>query len=137
MTYICQIYLGVLSTYHICSGGLSYFFGNAALRFYKSFYGTDPIERRHLLLILKPWGALSIAIGIAGAAAAADPAAHRATVAGLLVLLVLRIAYRISCRAELRTLNRVPPRRNLANLALLAIGVIILASWLVTEGLGG
>ncbi len=54
--------------------------------------------------------------------------------AGILVLLLLRITYRISCRAELRALNRVPPRKNLINLALLVTGVTM---WLATEGAGG
>jgi len=134
MTLVCQIYLAVLSTYHVCSGVLSFFFGTAAMRFYKAFYGTDPIERRHLLLILKPWGALSIAIGIAGGAAVSEPAAHRGTVLAILVLLVLRIVYRVSCRAELQAISRIPPRNNALNLVLLAGGAVLLGAWLVTLG---
>ena len=134
MTLVCQIYLAVLSTYHVCSGVLSFFFGNAAMRFYKAFYGTDPIERRHLLLILKPWGALSIAIGIAGGAAVPQPEAHRGTVLALLVLLMLRITYRVGCRAELQAISRVPVRKNIINLILLASGVVILGSWLAIQG---
>lgn len=134
MTLTCQIYLAVLSTYHVFSGGLSFFFGNAAMRFYKSFYGTDPIERRHLMLILKPWGALSIAIGIAGWSAAGQPAAHRGTVLAILVLLVLRIVYRVRCRAELYVISRIPMRKNVFNLLLLAGGVVILGAWLAMEG---
>jgi hypothetical protein len=134
MTLTCQIYLAVLSTYHVLSGGLSFFFGNAAMRFYKSFYGTDPIERRHLMLILKPWGALSIAIGIAGWSAVGQPSAHRGTVLAILVLLVLRIVYRVRCRAELQAISRVPLRKNVINLLLLAGGVLILGAWLAAEG---
>ncbi len=134
MTSVCQIYLGILSTYHVFSGGLSFFFSGAAMRFYKSFYGTDPVEQRHLKLILKPWGALSIAIGIAGWAAALDPHTHRGTVIAILTLLLLRIFYRIRCRAELQELSRVPMRKNLTNLALLGTGVMILGIWLLTEG---
>ncbi len=133
MQIVCQFYLAVLSCYHIFSGGLSYFAGPAAMRFYKSFYGTDPVERRHLLLILKPWGALSIAVGIAGIAAAAHPEHHPATVFALWLLLVLRIGYRIACRHELAAVSCVPARRNAISILVLACGATILGAWLLTN----
>jgi len=133
MKFVCQFYLAALSSYHIFSGGLSYFAGPAAMRFYKSFYGTDPVERRHLLLILKPWGALSIAVGIAGMAAVARPEEHPGTVFALWLLLVLRIGYRIACRHELAAVSRVPARRNMTSILVLACGATILGAWLLTN----
>ena len=109
MNLVCQVYLALLSTYHLASGVLSFFFGEAALRFYKAFYGTDPVERRHLLLILKPWGALSICVGLAGWSAVPDPTRHRGVVLAILVLLLLRITYRVAQHREL-TKHRIHPR---------------------------
>ncbi len=131
LTAICQAYVAILSTYHVASGALSFFWGPAALRFYRSFYGTDPVEQRHLLLILKPWGALSICAGLAGWSAAPDPLQHRGVVLALLVLLILRIVYRVAQRHELQAVSRIRPARNLANVALLALGAAILSAWLV------
>jgi len=130
LTLVCQVYLALLSTYHVASGVLSYFFGPFALRFYKSFYGTDPIERRHLLLILKPWGALSLCVGLMGWTAVPDPAAHRGVVAALLLLLLLRIAYRVTQRHELWAISRVSGGHNARSLGLLALGALILSVWL-------
>ena len=133
MNTICQIYLAVISTYHVASGVLSFFFSGAAMRFYKAFYGTDPVERRHLSLILKPWGALSICAGIAGWSAVPDPHTHRGVVLAILVLLVLRIAYRLRFSGELAEISRIPPRRNLMNVTLLVAGTVILGAWLAME----
>lgn len=131
LTAICQTYLALLSTYHVASGALSFFWGPAALRFYRAFYGADPSEQRHLLLILKPWGALSICAGLAGWSAVRDPSHHRGVVLALFVLLILRIVYRVAQRRELLVVSRVPPARNLANVGLLALGAAILSTWLV------
>lgn len=130
MNLVCQVYLALLSTYHLASGVLSFFFGEAALRFYKAFYGTDPVERRHLLLILKPWGALSICVGLAGWSAVPDPARHRGVVLAILVLLLLRITYRVAQHRELMAVSRVSWKHNAQNLCLLAAGVAVLVAWL-------
>jgi len=122
MTTACQIYLALLSAYHVFSGALSFFFSDTAMRFYKSFYGTDPVEKRHLALILKPWGALSICAGMAGLTAVPDPASHRGVVLAILTLLVLRVLYRLRYRSELQAMSRIPPERNMANVALLVAG---------------
>src|SRR5262245_31800818 len=52
-------YVVVLSAYHLFTGAISYFTPGFALRCYRGAYGCDPIERRHLLIILRPWGALA------------------------------------------------------------------------------
>jgi hypothetical protein len=135
MNTIRQIYLAVISTYHVASGLLSFFFSDAAMRFYKAFYGTDPAERRHLLLILKPWGALSICAGVAGWSAVPDPHTHRGVVLAILVLLALRITYRLRFRAELAEVSRIPPRRNLMNVMLLVAGTVIIGAWFVMEAI--
>lgn len=133
MTAVCQVYLAVLSMYHVLSGALSYFWSDAAMRFYKAFYGSDPVERRHLWLILKPWGALSICAGIAGLSAVPDPREHRGVVLAILVLLMLRIGYRLRFRAALAEVSRIPSHRNVWSVTVLAAGVAILGTWLALE----
>lgn len=131
MDTVCRLYLAVLSLYHVVSGILSYFFPNFAMSFYKALYACDPVERRHLALILKPWGALAVCAGICGLFAAADPARYRGVVVALAVLLAARIGYRLACRKKLQEISGIPARRNLISTAVILAGLLILLSWLV------
>ena len=98
---IASLYLGALSAYHMVSGALSFFAPGLALRLYRGAYGCDPVERRHLLIILRPWGALAVFAGLAGFAALAVPACRHWIEAALIVLLVMRVAYRLALGKEL------------------------------------
>ena len=133
LTLVCRAYLFVLSGYHVLTGVISYCFPGFALSFYKALYGCDPIERRHLSLILKPWGALAICVGVAGLFAGYDPHRHVGVVAAILVLLVLRITYRLLCREQLRELSGISPRRNLISVSVIAAGAAILATWIIAD----
>lgn len=127
MEPLASCYLFGLSLYHLGTGAVSYFAPATALKFYRGAYGCDPIERRHLLIILRPWGALAVFAGIAGFAALAQPACRAWIETGLLVLLALRIGYRIRLRHELLAISGISPRHNLTNLLLLIGGATILS----------
>lgn len=124
---ILQTYLAILSTYHLISGGISFVAPSRAMAFYKSMYAVDPIERRHLSIILRPWGALSIGMGLVGWFAAVEPVRYWGVILALLVLLVLRAIYRVVLRHELMTISQIPPRRNLMSVAVILAGVVIMA----------
>ena len=64
--YINIGYVSLLSIYHVFTGVISMFFPNFAFHFYKKFYGCDPLSKDMLVIVLKPWGALSIFAGIMG-----------------------------------------------------------------------
>ena len=129
MTELVVIYLWILSGYHVLSGAVSFCLPAVALALYRRLYGCEPPERRHLAVILRPWGALSVAMGIAGCAAAWDPAAARGTVLALAVLLALRLIYRWLWR-ELLAVSRVTVRRNLISSLPIAAGLVLLTAWL-------
>jgi len=133
LIFLC--YLWILSVYHVFTGIISFFFPEQALSFYKKFYDCNPVERKHLVIVLKPWGALAVFAGIAGIFAALDPGKCKGTVAGLAILLAMRIYYRIAFRDMLRDISGISPHRNLMNICLLLVGIIIIASWFVSGGL--
>lgn len=119
-------YLVFLSIYHVWTGAVSFFAPEFALRFYRAAYGCDPQERRQLLLVLRPWGALAIFAGLAGFVALGVEEARPWIVASLIVLLALRIGYRVMLRRELKEMSRIDGRRNAVSIVLLAAGVVLL-----------
>lgn len=127
---IARGYLGILSSYHIVTGAISFFSPGFALSFYKALYAVDPVEKRHLHIILRPWGALAMGIGVVGWFAAVDPVRYVGVILALLLLLILRAVYRIGLRHELLAISRIPSRRNWLNVALIVVGIIILAAGL-------
>lgn len=133
---IASLYLGALSAYHMVSGALSFFAPGLALRLYRGAYGCDPVERRHLLIILRPWGALAVFAGLAGFAALAVPACRHWIEAALIVLLVMRVAYRLALGKELWEISGIPPRRNLLSVGFLLLGTGVLAADLTRHYLG-
>lgn len=115
-----------LSVYHVGTGTISYFAPEQALRFYRRLYGCDPAERQHLLVILRPWGALAIFAGCAGLLILGYPMARHSIEAALLLLLILRIGYRVGLRDRLRELSGIPPHRNAISILVLVAGVLLL-----------
>lgn len=130
MTTLCRVYLAVLSSYHVLTGIVSFAFPQFAFRFYAALYACNPVERRQLVLVMKPWGALALCAGVVGLFAAADPVRYWGVVAALWLLLVLRMVFRLVWRAELAEVGRIPAQRNLLSTAIIAAGATILGLWL-------
>lgn len=126
-------YLAGLSAYHVATGLLSFCAPNLALRFYRGAYGCNPTERRHLLIILRPWGALAVFAGLAGFIALFCPPCRSWIEAALLVLLILRVIYRIGLRSELQEISGIPLRHNFVNIGLLLGGAVLLATDLAAQ----
>jgi hypothetical protein len=131
LTDVSSGYLLFLSAYHVWSGGISFFAPSFALRFYRAAYGCEPTERRHLLLILRPWGALAIFAGLAGFVAFFVTEARVWIVGALVVLLLLRVGYRVGLSRELRELSGITPKRNTISVACLMVGVVLLGTELL------
>jgi hypothetical protein len=126
MNSVVKWYIIGLSLYHILTGCISYFTPAFALKFYRSVYGCQPIEQRHLRIILRPWGALAVFAGIAGLAAVNGSPNQPTLLAGLALLLTLRIGYRVALWRELQEISGIEPRRNWFNIGLLGAGVLLL-----------
>ena len=131
MNTLCQTYLYILSVYHLFTGVVSMFFPDFAMTFYKWFYSCEPPDREDLFLILKPWGALAAFAGIAGLYAAGDPTRYKGVVLGLILLLSYRMYYRLAFARRLNQHANIPLRRNLLNVGMIALGILILAGWYV------
>jgi hypothetical protein len=125
---IVTVYVVGLSLYHLLSGALSYFVPDVAMRFYRRLYDCNPIEQRHLRIILRPWGALAIFAGVAGLGTLPNPTRAPWLLGGLALLLGLRIGYRIHLQQELRAISGIAPRRNWISIAVLTAGVAVLAA---------
>ena len=119
-------YLAILSVYHVWTGAISFFAPRFALRFYRGMYGCDPVERRHLTLVMRPWGALAIFAGLSGFVAFIEPRARVWIVGATAVLLALRIGYRVALRRELADIARIDARRNRISVSMLASGLFLL-----------
>lgn len=134
MRALVATYVAGLSLYHVWTGAISYFAPGFALRFYRRFYDCHPVEQRHLHIILRPWGALALFAGVVGLATLPDPGAHPVLTGALALLLALRVGYRVRLRQELREISGIAPARNWANIALLLVGIGILATacWIGT-----
>lgn len=130
MDTACRAYLYLFSTYHVVTGIVSMFFPDFAMSFYKTLYGYDPVERTHLRLIFKPWGALAFFAGFVGLFCATDPQRYIGVVIGLAVLHLLRIYYRLAFEKEIATIGRILPGRNRTNVGILFLGFFILSIWL-------
>lgn len=128
---VCRIYLAILSLYHVLTGVLSFAFPRFAMQFYKRVYGCDPEERQQLTIVMKPWGALAIFAGLCGCFAAVDPVRYRGVIASLMVLLILRVVYRILCRRALEEVGRIAPHRNFVSMVTIAVGIVLLSGLLL------
>lgn len=128
---IVQIYLLILSSYHIFTGIVSYEFPQFALKFYKKLYDTNPVEKKFLLHILKPWGALAFFAGVVGYFPAYDPVKHWGIILGLWLLLAMRVLYRSRFHKDVENLGGVAPHRNVISIMQIVVGVVILGVWLV------
>lgn len=130
METLCRGYLYLFSTYHVVTGVVSMFFPGFAMSFYKTLYGYDPVERTHLRLIFKPWGALAFFAGVVGLFCANDPQRYVGVVVGLAMLHGLRIYYRIVFEKDIAVVGGIPPNRNRSNVGILLVGFAILIAWL-------
>lgn len=131
MPELVAIYLWLLSGYHVLTGLVSFCTPGLALAVYRRLYGCEPPERRHLAIVLRPWGALSITVGLVGCIAASDPRGNRGIVAAIALLLLLRLVYRWWLWRELLAVSRVSLRRNLLSSLPIAAGMLLLAAWLL------
>ena len=127
---VCRAYLLFLSVYHVISGVMSFFCPERALSFYRKLYDCNPVERKHLAIVLRPWGALAAFAGVAGLFAAADPRRYAGVVVGLAILQAARITYRLWCRRELAGISGIAPHRNMISIAVILVGLLLLTAWL-------
>lgn len=120
-------YFAVFNLYHIVTGTVSVFFPEFSIRFYKALYHFEPIERKQYFLMLKPWGALSIHAGVLGFFVLSNLERYYPLLIPYFLLISIRAAYRILFRKEIAALFEVDLRRNITNIGMLVLDLLVFA----------
>lgn len=121
------VLLLLLAVYHLLTGMIALLAPRHAARFVGAFYGATLGDSPQLRYATSMIGALAIAVGIAAASAARNPAVHRPIVVALLVLQVARLFCRVRDRRLLAAAFGVTPRRNAIMAAVLGLEIVILS----------
>lgn len=133
LNFITVIYLFLFSLYHILTGILSVFFSKSALRFYRVIYGFQPAETNQLLLIMKPWGNLALAIGIIGFITVFNINSYYPIMFAFVILLTIRIGYRIMLRRKLKIIFKISPSQNWRIIVIQILGAIIFLAFIFSK----
>ena len=122
---IAVTYLFLFSIYHLITGIISVFFPKVALRFNKFMYGFQPIEKTQYFLIVRPWGNLALTIGIIGFIVLINIDDYYIILFAFIILLLIRIGYRIALRKELKKTLKITYTQNLRAILIQILGIII------------
>ncbi len=125
---IFNLNLFLLALDHLLSGSLALFFPKRAVKTYESLFGAKIPSTSEYFLILKPWGALGIFAGLVGLLPIFDPMKYKLVLGCLVVLLGLRIFYRLKFQKDSKTFLQLSLKRNFFHIGLILLcGGIILA----------
>lgn len=122
---VACVYLFVFSTYHVVTGVVSVFFPEFSVKFYRVLYHFEPIETKQYFLMLKPWGALSIFAGITGFLVLFGLERFYPLLMPFVLLISIRVAYRLIFRKQIADYFQVDLRRNLTNIGMLVIDLMV------------
>ncbi len=127
------IYLFLFSLYHIITGIISVFFSNFALKFYKTIYGFHPIEKKQLLMTLKPWGNFAILTGVSGFIVLFNTEKYFIFLLPFALLLSIRVWYRIILRKNFYKDLKVTPLQNWRMIIIQIIGAILFILYFIVK----
>lgn len=116
----------LLALDHLTTGAYGLFFPVKAIRMYKKLYGAEIPETREYFIILKPWGALGIFAGLVGLLPVVDPQKYFLILFALLILLGMRLIYRLKLQKESEQFLKLSKKSNLRS-----IGLIIVCAFVV------
>lgn len=118
----------LLSADHLFTGALAMFFPKRAVKTYAKLFGAEIPETKEYLVILKPWGALGIFAGLVGLLPVFDPKKYIFILGALVVLLMMRLIYRLKFQKDATSSLKLSPKRNLFHICLiLACASVIVA----------
>ena len=118
-------YLFLFSLYHIVTGVTSVFFPRLALKFNKILYGFQPTDTIQYFLIVRPWGNLALAVGIIGFIVLVNLDKYYPILFVFIILLLIRIGYRIILRKELKKTFKISYAQNLRAILIQIAGIVI------------
>ena len=127
---LTQAVLAILAMYHLVTGALALVAPSKARQFARNAYGAEFVDAAPMDYLVSMIGAQALAIGVLAAVAMPDPAGHRAVVAALALLQLLRAIVRVVRARVLRDSLGVSPQRNVVMVVVLLVEVAVLATFL-------
>lgn len=123
---VFDLNLILLALDHLVTGSYGLFFPIKAIRMYKHLYGAEIPETREYFIILKPWGALGIFAGLVGLLPVLDPQKYFLILIALVILLVMRLIYRLALQKETEKHLKLSKKSNLRSIGLIVTcGLVI------------
>lgn len=120
-----------LTADHFVTGLVAIIWPRKAISLYRRIFGVQMPSSPELLLVLRPWGALGVFAGLATVGAIVDPARYKGVLFALLVLLLIRLAIRISMKGEAGRLFQLSSARNGFHFSLILLSALLIASELL------
>lgn len=118
-------YLFLFSLYHVITGVISVFFPKLALKFNKTLYGFQPPDTVQYFLIVRPWGNLALAVGVIGFIVLANINKYYLMLFAFIILLSIRVGYRIILRKELKETFKITYSQNLRAIIIQILGILL------------
>lgn len=132
MEYIFSLNLIILSLDHLVTGGLALFFPRLAVKAYVKIFGATIPPTKEYITILKPWGALGVFAGMIGLLPVYDSERYVGILWSLIVLLGMRLFYRLKFQPETKDYLNLSKGRNLKHVLLIFLCVSIIAFQIYT-----
>ena len=127
---LTQAVLAILAVYHLVTGALALVAPSKARQFARNAYGAEFVDTAPMDYLVSMIGAQALAIGVLAAVATSDPAGHRAIIAALALLQLVRAVVRVVRARVLRDSLGVSSQRNVIMVVVLLAEVAILAAFL-------
>lgn len=118
---IFTINLFLLALDHFYTGVLALFFPDKAVKVYSELFGAQIPATREYFAILKPWGALGVFAGLVGLLPIFNPEKFVLVIAAFVLLLAMRLFYRIKFQKETEKFLRLSRKRNLWHVGLIVV----------------
>src|SRR3989344_2973426 len=100
LKFIFTLNLALLALDHFYTGTLALFFPTKAVKVYSRLFGVQIPATSEYFVILKPWGALGVFAGTVGLLPIFDPDKYVLVIVALVLLLVMRLFYRLKFQRE-------------------------------------
>lgn len=126
-------YLFLFSLYHIITGIISVFLPRLALKFNKALYGFQPTDNVQYFLIIRPWGNLALAVGMIGFVVLSNLDKYCMILFVFIILLLIRIGYRVILRSELKKAFKISYYQNLRAILVQVLGIVLFVILLVLK----
>lgn len=131
LTIIFVLNQALLALDHLYTGSLAMFFPKRAIRAYTKIFGVEIPETKECLVMLRPWGALGIFAGLVGLLPIFDPQRYALVLWALIILLIMRIIYRLRFQKEATISMKVSRQRNLFHIGLICICASLILAQLI------